>query len=103
ETKHPNRGVECFGEMASTANADLVLGRFVYLEKDVSETDRYDRLLRYVWIGEPDALVMVNEELIRRGFAVVSTYPPDVRYESRFVEAERMARESGTGLWSQCR
>ena len=68
------------------------------LEKDVSETDRYGRLLRYVWVGP----VLFNEVLVRQGYANVSTYPPDVQYQWRFVEAERAAREEGAGLWSAC-
>lgn len=95
ETRHPDRPVEPYGLEATAANERLVAGKVVYLEKDVSETDRYGRLLRYVWV---DGL-MVNEELVRQGYARVSTFPPDVKYAERFLELEREAREAGRGLW----
>jgi micrococcal nuclease len=89
---------ECFGSEASRRNTELVDGKVVELEKDVSETDRYGRLLRYVWLdGE-----LVNEVLVREGYAAVSTYPPDVKYQDRFLEAQRQARSEGAGLWSAC-
>jgi micrococcal nuclease len=80
ETKHPTLGVEPFGPEASQANSELVEGKTVWLEKDVSETDRYGRLLRYVYVDD----LMVNEELLRRGLARVATFPPDVKYVDRF-------------------
>jgi endonuclease YncB( thermonuclease family) len=95
ETKHPTRGVEPFGPEASQANSELVEGRTVWLEKDVSETDRYGRLLRYVYVND----LMVNEELLRRGLARVATFPPDVKYVDRFLELQRAAQEGGLGLW----
>ena len=51
ETVHPTRGVELYGKDASACNAQLVEGKTVQLEKDVSETDRYGRLMRYVWLS----------------------------------------------------
>ena len=97
ETNHPSKGLEWLGPEATAANAELVAGRTVLLEKDVSETDRYGRLLRYVYAGD----VFVNRELVRLGFAQVSTYPPDVANESVFVEAQHEARQAGQGLWSR--
>lgn len=95
ETKHPTRGVEPFGPEASQANSELVEGKTVLLEKDVSETDQYGRLLRYVYVDD----LMVNEELLRRGLARVATFPPDVKYVDRFLEIQRAAQEAGLGMW----
>lgn len=95
ETKHPQRGVEPFGPEASEANRRLVEGQPVRLEKDVSETDQYGRLLRYVYVGD----LMVNEELLRLGLAQVSTYPPDVKYVDRFLAVQRQAQAAGVGMW----
>jgi len=95
ETVHPIRGAECFGKEASARNAALVSGQYVHLEKDVSETDKYGRLLRYVYLGD----VLVNEKLVADGYANVSTYPPDVHYTDRFRAAEAAARAAGKGLW----
>ena len=77
ETVHPTRGEEPYGREASTRNRELVMGETIYLEKDVSETDRHGRLLRYVWL---DGETMVNAALVAEGYAQVSTYPPDVKY-----------------------
>ena len=94
---------DCFGREASTYNRSLVMpkgkGVTVRLEKDVSETDKYGRLLRYVYL--PDG-TMVNQALVEDGYAQVATYPPDVKFEERFVEAQTAAREAGSGLWSKC-
>lgn len=95
ETKHPEKPVEWMGAEAAAKNEELVGGKVVGLEKDVSETDKYGRLLRYVWIGE----LMVNAELVRLGLAKVSTYPPDVNYADLFLELQREAREAKRGLW----
>jgi len=95
ETKHPEKPVEWMGAEAAAKNEELVGGRIVGLEKDVSETDRYGRLLRYVWIGD----LMVNAELVRLGFAQVSTYPPDVKYQDLFLRLQKEAREAQRGLW----
>ncbi len=96
ETVAPNRPVECMGREASARNKELVQGKTVELEKDVSQRDRYGRLLRFVWVGDS----LINEQLVREGFAQVSTYPPDVKYQSLFVEAQRLALEEKKGLWS---
>jgi micrococcal nuclease len=101
ETVHPNRPVEWLGPEASAANAALVGGRTVILEKDVSETDRYGRLLRYVWTYDAGAWTLVNLELLRRGLATVTTYPPDVKYaDALYLPAQRAAQAAGVGLWA---
>ena len=97
ETKDPNRPVEWMGPEASAANERLVGGKTVYLEKDVSETDRYGRLLRYVYLADG---TFVNATLVRQGYAAASSYPPDVKYQGLLRQAEQEAREAGRGLWS---
>ena len=99
ETVKPDSPVERFGPEASAANAALVAGREVVLEKDVSETDRFGRLLRYVWLTDGGHWTLVNLELVARGFAQVETDPPDVKYADRFLVAQRLARAAGLGLW----
>lgn len=98
ETKHPTKGQECFGIEASSRNAALVENKTVYLEKDVSETDRYGRLLRYVWIGD----TLINQKLVEDGYAFARSYPPDIRYQERLSQAEQVAHESNRGLWEEC-
>ncbi|MEK9135121.1 MAG: thermonuclease family protein [Patescibacteria group bacterium] len=98
ETVDPRKPIQCFGVEASNRNKQLVEGKTVLLEKDISETDRYGRLLRYVYIDG----VFVNLFLVQEGFAYSYTYPPDVKYQSQFTEAERLAREQKRGLWGSC-
>ncbi len=99
ESVKPDTPVQFMGKEATDANAALVKGRTVVLERDVSETDQYGRLLRYVWVHDGDAWLFVNLELVRRGFAHVVTYPPDVRWTDTFRSAQRAARDAGLGLW----
>jgi endonuclease YncB( thermonuclease family) len=89
--------VESPGRKASAANEALVGGQTVYLEKDVSETDRYGRLLRYVFL--PDGQ-MVNGLLVERGYAVARSHPPDLRYQDLFEDMQEEAREKEIGLWA---
>lgn len=96
ETVDPKKPKQCFGLEASLKNSELVLGKTVSLERDVSKTDRYGRLLAYVWIGES----MVNELLVRDGYAVAKVYPPDIRRQSDLQNAELFARSEKKGLWS---
>lgn len=104
ETKDPNSPVMCYGAEATAKTQELVdrAGGNVILEKDVSETDRYGRYLRYVWLLHPDGQRMLNYELVAGGYAQVSTYPPDVKYVDLFLEAQRQARDEGRGLWGAC-
>jgi endonuclease YncB( thermonuclease family) len=88
---------EAFFQEAAAYNAQLILGQTVYLETDVSETDHYGRLLRHVWRADGR---LVSEELVAAGLALGSTYPPDVKYQERFMTAERAARAAGRGVWA---
>jgi len=100
ETKHPTRGVECYGQKASDFNAQLVAGERVRLVRDVEARDRYGRLLAYVYRAR-DGL-FVNAELARLGYAQPLSIAPDVRFADRFADLARQAREQDRGLWSAC-
>lgn len=104
ETVDPRRPVQCFGKEASDENKSLVSGKSVYFERDVSDTDKYGRLLRYVYFKLDDgSFLFVNDYLVRQGYAQVSTYPPDVKYTERFVEAQKQAQQGKHGLWQKCK
>ena len=90
---------ECYGREATHFNRSLVNGQTVRLERDVSETDRFGRLLRYVYLPNGE---MVNEVLVREGYALVRSFPPDVKYQERLRAAEREARLARRGLWADC-
>lgn len=103
ETKDPRRPVQCFGKQAATETKNLLEGKFVILEKDISETDKYGRYLRYIFLPlEDNELLFINDYLIREGFAKVLTYPPDVKYTEQFLEAQRKAKDEKRGLWGRC-
>lgn len=103
ETVDPRRPVGCFGKEASNETKSLISGKTVILQKDVSDKDKYKRLLRYVYLPLPDdKLLFVDDYLVREGYAKVLTYPPDVKYTEQFLQAEREAREAKKGLWGRC-
>jgi micrococcal nuclease len=75
----------------------MVENKTVMLYKDVSETDRYGRLLRFVIVDN----IFVNYELVRLGYAEVTTYAPDVACEQNYFAAQNVARANVMGLWQQ--
>ena len=94
---------ECFATEASEINKNLVLGKTVKLEKDISETDKYGRLLRYVYVEDKNVGDnFINNELIKNGSARVETVKPDIKYESEFVTWQRFAKQNNLGLWGKC-
>ncbi len=103
ETRDPNNPPECYGAEATAFLEGLLPhGSELFLETDVSERDRFGRLLRYVWLERGGEVYQVNEAMVRSGYAAQSTFPPDVKYEERIQEAARFAHEHGYGLWSAC-
>ncbi|WP_239454244.1 thermonuclease family protein [Bacillus suaedaesalsae] len=98
---------EVYGEEAKEYTTNELDGRNVWIQKDVSETDRYSRHLRIIWLDVPTDDMneteirkkMFNAHLVLNGFAEPSTYPPDVKYSEYFLKFAREARESNTGLW----
>lgn len=87
---------EAFGVEATQKNKDLVLGKKVILIKDVSETDQFNRLLRYVFVDN----IFVNYELVTQGYATAINYEPDVACNGIFSNAELLARSALIGQWA---
>lgn len=90
KTKNSIEGTE-----ASNTVKDILSDvKTVYLQKDVSDTDKYDRLLRYVWLEKPNdendineiSTKMLNAILVNKGIAEIATYKPDTKYEWAFKE-----------------
>lgn len=96
ESVKPGSPVECFGREAAAAAQALLAGTEVTLVKDVSETDRFDRLVRYVYLGDE----MANARLVVNGYAHAYTYPPDVRHSELFATLQGQARDDRRGLWA---
>jgi micrococcal nuclease len=96
---------EVFGEMqyygreASDFSKKRLENQTVYLFRDVSDTDKYGRLLRYLFIQ--NVPVMFNETLLIEGYANTMTFPPDVMFAKKFLLLEREARENHKGLWGE--
>lgn len=80
---------------AKMTNQDLVEGKKVRLESDISDKDSYGRLLRYVYVGDN----FVNAEMVTRGCAWAVAYPPDVKYQVYLEAVENEARQKGRGFW----
>lgn len=99
-----SQGPQCYGSEARTKVEELLaaVGGQLLLEKDISETDRFGRLLRYVWYQPAGERILLNLQLVELGYARAATYPPDVKYEQSFVQAEQQARAQQIGLWGEC-
>lgn len=96
ESVKPGEEPEPYGKEAGQYTKKMLEGKKVRLELDVSERDRYGRLLAYVYLEDG---TFFNELLLSEGYARVLTVPPNVKYAERFLAAERAAREAGRGLW----
>lgn len=88
----PERDQDCYRE-ARQANIDLVRGQTVSLVRDVSDTDQYDRLLRFVYVGD----TFVNASLVIDGWAEVVSYRPDTSRFTEFRGYEQEAARAGRG------
>jgi micrococcal nuclease len=73
-------------------------GDLITIEFDAQERDRYGRLLCYVYLSNGK---MLNEEVVKAGYANVMTIPPNVKYKDKFLKAYQEARESKRGLWKE--
>ena len=101
ESVKPGTPVQCFAREASDETKHLLPpGTAVRLERDVDARDKYGRLLAYVY-RTGDGL-FVNLALVREGFAVTDTIPPNIAHVDDFVRAASEARNASRGLWSRC-
>jgi micrococcal nuclease len=83
-------------EAAAFTCSRVKKGDSIRLETDVQQRDKYHRLLAYVWLSDG---TMLNEAIVRAGYAQPATFPPNVRYQDLFLEAARDARKHERGLW----
>ncbi len=91
--------ITAMGKRATEYVKSLVKpGDLITIEFDAQERDRYRRLLGYVYLSNGK---MLNEEIVKAGYASVMTIPPNVKYQDRFLRAYREARESNRGLWGE--
>lgn len=92
----PEMNGEPYSEEATAANRALVEGKTVVLIHDLSEADRYGRLLRFVFADG----VFVNREMVARGLARAVEFPPDTACSGEFEAAQAEAQAAHLGLWS---
>jgi len=100
----PEQG-ECYYREAKDVLKDLILEKNVKLEKDVSGTDRFGRLLRYVFLPSDSELtddVFVNNYMVRYGYAKVMTMAPDHKYRSLLESSREQAINNKEGMWTDC-
>jgi len=104
ELHDPKKPVQCFAQEAYEKNKQLVEGKTVRLEKDVSQTDKYGRLLRYIFLPQTATAeaLFVNKYLVTEGYAYAATFPPDVKYADIFRQEQKTAMENKKGLWKGC-
>ncbi len=91
-----NKDVQYYGKESAAYLKGLIGGKRVKLVSDVSAVDRYGRALAYVYLEDG---TFVNADMIKKGYAVVMTIAPNVRFAEEFVKMQRTAREKKQGLW----
>jgi micrococcal nuclease len=96
ETRHPQKPVQYLGKEASEFNTQLVFGQDIIVEFDVTKRDKYGRLLGYVFLRDG---TFVNAELVKKGYAKVATFPPNVKYAEFFLQLQEEAVGNKRGLW----
>ena len=98
DTTGKKTGEQCFAEESYLENKRLVEGKTATLIKDVSDKDKYGRLLRYVYVND----LFVNDYLITNGYAKIMTIKPDIKYSLRFKNLEKEAKTNNLGIWGKC-
>jgi len=100
--------IEYYGKESTEYTSSMLINKYVFLEKDISETDKYDRLLRYVWLEIPISnsieeikSKMFNGLLVSNGYANATIYPPDVKYSIQFNKLASDAKNNNLGLWNK--
>lgn len=92
----PEKKQPVWGPAAKDFTTRLVMGQEVRVETDVEQRDRYGRVLGYVYVGR----TFVNLELVRRGYAMLYTSPPNVAHTDEFLSAQQEARLAGRNIWN---
>ena len=97
ESVHPDKSKNTeFGDIVSSYSKEKLDGQKVGIEFDVQERDQYGRLLAYVYVGDK----MYNKSLLKKGYASVATFPPNVKYVDEFTAIQKKAVDKGKGMWA---
>ncbi|BBL72734.1 thermonuclease family protein [Methylogaea oryzae] len=87
---------EAGGDAAKRWLESRIEGRKVRLEGDAEAKDHYGRLLAHLFSEDGEHL---NLALVKAGLAVVSIFPPNLKYADELAEAQRQARRERLGVW----
>jgi micrococcal nuclease len=99
ETRRTNKKeIGYFASESKKFLTDKLTGQEVRLVSDVGKFDHYNRLLAYVYLKDGS---FINAELVKWGYAMVMTVPPNVKHADLFLKLQREAREKSRGLWKQ--
>ncbi|MFO7756315.1 MAG: thermonuclease family protein [Bacteroidales bacterium] len=93
-----NKEIGYYAQESKEYLKNLIEGKKIRLEYDVDTLDLYRRTLAYVYTEKS---LFVNAELVKRGYAMVMTVPPNVEYADKFVKLTRKARKKERGLWRE--
>ena len=98
--------IEAYGKEATEFTTEKLLNKTIYLQKDITNTDNYDRLLRYVWTQKIDEITdentknyLFNYTLVYEGLANSNYYKPNTTLQNYLEEAEDYAKENKKGMW----
>ncbi|MBU7045586.1 MAG: thermonuclease family protein [Theionarchaea archaeon] len=83
------------GEESREYLAHLILGRNITLKKGYEDRDKYNRLLRFVYLGN----LCINEEMIRQGYAEARYLSPNDPIRGYYIQLEMGAKITKAGLW----
>lgn len=96
-TKVDIETITSYGRQAEGFVKSLVKpGDLLGIEFDVQPRNKYGRLLVYLYLPSGK---MLNEEIVKAGYAHLMTIPPNLKYQERFSIAYKDAREGHWGLW----
>ena len=98
--------IEPYGKEATEYTNEKLYNKTIYLQKDVTDTDDYDRLLRYIWLEKVDEIneetvkkSLFNYELVVNGLANSNYYKPNITLQDYLEQAEIYAKRHKIGMW----
>lgn len=108
ELAKDEKPAEFMAEEAKNFTSNAIKGKEIYLEKDVTDKDKYDRMLRYIWLEKPNANPTkkdieektLNGILVKKGYAYSNYYKPDTKYQKYLDDLEKSAQDKSLGIWS---
>lgn len=96
----PEMGQRPWGSKAKEYLVGLIdaSSQTLTIEYDIEHRDKYGRILAYIWANDGR---LINEEMLRSGYAVLFTFPPNVKYVDRFISAQKEAKDKKLGIWGK--